>query len=474
MRCYSFKYYILYLLLFLFVVSIPIYSQGEHKSIHEIEYNNHVGKTVHDRKEIIFENNLMKGERLPIKVFGWHPYWAASNDHLAYDYNVLSTIGYFSYNVDPATGTYISIHNWDKTPIIDYAHQLGVKVVLVITNFGYDENDMLLSDPQKTSRLIDESVRLVKKHGGDGINIDFESIRSSQRENLSIFMTELAKELKSEIPEAELSICLPAVYWTDAFDLQVLAAVCDYMLIMGYGYFWAGSVTAGPVAPLVNRTYCVKNSIITNLEAGVPKETLFLGVPWYGIDWQVENHERMAKSTASGKARIFPAMEWLADIHGKIFDDEFKTPWIAYYDGGWRQAWYDDSLSLSYKYQMIESFGLGGIGIWAISYQDDAGVVWRGLRDYFTPTAVNDEVSNDIIIYPNPCRETLNIILPECFLGANEICIMSFEGKVIYENIISNIKELRIDLSELNLSAGLYLCIIKAEKKVFRKHIVIC
>ena len=241
-----------YIHMLIFLLPILLFSQEQDwKGIHHIEYYEHLGKPK-DKLTIPGkpQERTYTGEKPSVHVFGWHPYWADGDEYKYYDYNALHTIGYFSYAVDPATGSYTTIHGWDETPVIEYAHQRDVRVVLVITNFGYDNNDILLSDPQKRATLISESVSLVKEYDGDGINIDFENIRSSQRENLSSFMTALSYELRSVIPEAELSICLPPVYWSDAFDLEVLSDLCDYLIIMGYNYFWSGSSIAGPVAPL--------------------------------------------------------------------------------------------------------------------------------------------------------------------------------------------------------------------------------
>lgn len=432
--------------------------EQDRKGIHQIEYYEHLGKPKdHHTKAIKPKEKTYTGEKPAVQVFGWHPYWAANDEYKFYDYNALHTIGFFSYAVDPGTGSYTTIHGWDKTPIIEYAHQRDVKVVLVITNFGYDNNDILLSDPQKRATLISESVSLVKEHDGDGINIDFENIRSSQRENLSLFMTALSYELKSEIPEAELSICLPAVYWTEAFDLDVLSDVCDYLIIMGYNYFWSGSNIAGPVAPLENRYYCVKNSILDNLEKDVPKHKLYLGVPWYGIDWPVESSDRMSATTGTGTARIFPAMEDLAKTHDKTFDVDFKTPWIAYHDEQWRQAWYDDSLSLSHKYKMVESFGLGGIGIWAISYHDNEGIVWEGIRNYFKATDVSENISNKLSLYPNPCKDYIRLEISEYHNPEMNIKIRDLTGVEIFNTNLFYKNTLLIDFNAVDISPGLYI-----------------
>lgn len=447
-------------------------AQSDSKSVHEIEYYQHLSKPADPKRESLKENITHTGDKLPIKCFGWHPYWASSGDYLNYDYSVLSTIGYFSYNVDPQNGFYTDIHGWDETPIIQYAHSQGVKVVMVITNFGYDNNDMLLSDTQSTNRLIDRSVFLVKKHGGDGINIDFESIRSSQRENLTNFMQNLSNKLKAELPDAELSICLPSVHWTNAFDIRSLSKICDYMIIMGYDYFWSGSENAGPIAPLENRAYCVRNSIIYNLENGATKDKLYLGVPWYGYDWQVESSEKMSKTLSSGVARIYPSMEKLSESHGKQFDIDYKSSWIAYNDNGWRQAWFDDSLSLSYKYGIIDEYDLEGIGIWAISYQDKNGKVWKSIKDFFTASFVFRNESNEISIYPNPCFDLINILIPDHLFSNVDIKIFNLNGELQFVKSYFSKDVIKINLLTKGIPSGVYLIAIESGNNKYLETII--
>ena len=48
-------------------------------------------------------------------VYGWHPYWAGAAAYPKYDYNVLTHIAYFSYEVDTATGGYSTLRGWDTT-----------------------------------------------------------------------------------------------------------------------------------------------------------------------------------------------------------------------------------------------------------------------------------------------------------------------------------------------------------------------
>lgn len=392
----------------------------EHKSIHQLESELHRNDPVKVSEEpsvvVPFLPKAGGASVLARKVYGWHPYWAAASAHLYYDYNALSHIAYFSYETDTATGGYTTIRGWETTPIFAYAHPRGVKVALTVTNFGYDQNDKLLSDTLKQERMITTLISLLKSRSGDGVNFDLELVRNTQRANLVSFMRRASTRIRAEIPLAEISMATPAVDWSGSWDFAQLAQICDYLVVMGYDYYYKGSSTAGPVAPLEGENYNITRTIKTYVEAGVPGQKLLLGVPWYGLDWPVQSSERKSPATGTASSRTYVVAEPMAVSYGKVFDQTTKVPWFAYNNGStWRQVWYDDSASLGMKYGLVNARDLGGIGIWALSYDGGRPEIWNGIKSAFTPTGVETIVEEApqrfelLQNYPNPFNPTTTI-----------------------------------------------------------------
>ena len=54
-------------------------------------------------KSIYIDQTQILEKSPDVEVFGWHPYWMDSNWE-SYPLDLLSTISYFSYKVDPNTG----------------------------------------------------------------------------------------------------------------------------------------------------------------------------------------------------------------------------------------------------------------------------------------------------------------------------------------------------------------------------------
>jgi spore germination protein YaaH len=434
-------------------------------SIHQLEVERHAG----DRME---EPPLLKpaAPLVPLstvlsrRVFGYHPYWAGAEAHLHYDYSALSTIGYFSATVDTLTGGFSSVRSWRTTPLIGYAHERGVKVVLVVTSFGNVFNDAILGNPTKRGALITTIVNEVMAGGGDGVNIDFEQVRATQRANMVTFMRDLASAMRGAVAGAEVSMATPAVDWSNAFDLAELSKICDYLVLMGYDYHWSGAPTAGPVAPLAGESYNVTRSVDTYLAAGVAPEKLLLGVPWYGYDWKVADTTRMAATRGTGTAVVYEAAEQIAQVRGRLFDTATGTAWYRYaVDTVQHQAWYDDSLSLALKYALVNSRGLGGIGIWALSYEGGRSEIWNGIKQAFqVPSGVDvvEKEDNTIRIYPNPARESVHVRTNQTSAGDMSMTLVNALGQSVWRDESGNVDGVT-EIDVRSLPAGSYLLLIR-------------
>ena len=369
----------------IFLINFNLDSQ-ENKipGIHQLEhsyYKTHYESTIEEKS---FQKPIPLQQRttIPIKtVFGYHPYWMNSA-YPNYNYNLLSTIAYFGVDVD-SYGNITDRNDWPLTGLINTAHSYGVKVVLVAINFNQNSLTTLLSNSTNRSRLINNLLYEVTSANADGINIDFERFPVSQKQNLNLFMKALADTFHKHIPNSSVSIALPAVNWSNKFDYYTLATICDALFIMGYNYHWTGSSNAGPVAPLTGwGTYNITWTVNDYLSATQgQKDKIVLGLPYYGIIWPTSSSARGAAAIGSGSSRRYSVAESEAQSTGKLWDAESQTPWYCYQTGNWYQCWYDDSLSLSLKYQLAVDEDLQGLGMWALGYDGNRPELWGALRD---------------------------------------------------------------------------------------------
>ncbi|MES2766583.1 MAG: glycosyl hydrolase family 18 protein [Bacteroidota bacterium] len=408
---------------------------------------------------------LLKTEKLTKKVFGWNPYWM-DTAYKKFDYSTLSTVGYFSYEVDTATGSYSTVRFWKTTQLIPIAHAAGTKVVLTVTNFGNANNQAVLKSPKKRRTMIDSLVSLVKLRNADGVNIDFEAITDQTlRDSLTIFLKDLSVDFHTKIPGSEVSIALPAVDWSRIFDVLAYEKFLDYALIMGYDYHWSTSPIAGPVAPLKSSSLWGANSVTKSVETylskGISPQKLLLAVPYYGFEWPTDGKKIRANTTGPGKSYTYANAEPRAQQFGKLWDDASQTPY--YKVSEFAEGWYDDRASLALKYDLILEKNLGGVGIWALGYDGDKPELNELLKEKFgSQTNIEDDFKNDGFVKfsasPNPFLNSVSI---HCNLFKTEritIQILNMRGQEIAQVFTGELPVgEHVFKSELsNFAAGVY------------------
>ncbi len=325
------------------------------------------------------------------KTFGWHLY-SKGSAYKNYNFSLLWGISYFSYHVDPETGSYKSIHQWKTTALVDSAKVHNTKVFLTVSNFGSTANAKFLADKKAQQTLADSLDVLLKLRNANGINIDFESVPSKSRTAFNEFIVFISEQLKQKNPDYKVSLALYAVDYHKVFDIKTINPYIDFYTLMSYDYYGGFSKHAGPIAPLKSSTTWGKNSMETSvdyyLNEGVNPEKLIVGISYYGGEWQVQD------STIPGEAKKFYTYLPYSTVK-KNYIDSLKVQ--VHYDtlsysnyftlkepgGTLRQIWFDDSLSLAHKYDWIKTKKLSGAGIWALGYDQGDTELWNLLAAKF-------------------------------------------------------------------------------------------
>ncbi len=381
--------------LFLLLLVSGILDAQNHKSIHQIElekydamgYKTDAQWDVYNgHKDLKLPKNS-KSCTLNHIVFGWHPYWMGSA-YNNYQWDKLSDLAYFAYEVDYTDGSAVSTHSFSTASVIDVAKTHGVRVHLTATLFGNFDNFFANSSAQ--SNLINNLVTLVKNRGINGVNIDFEGMGSDNKTQFATFIHNLATELHSQVSGSMLSVCLYAVDWNGVFDFSSLNNDVDLYTIMGYDYYYAGSNEAGPTGQLYtmnNFAYTEARSIEYYKYKGAPLNKLVLGVPYYGYDWATSSTSVPSSTSGSGSSKTIKVVK--DNTNGYYSNPKIEThslsKYYAYTKGGQaHQCWVDDEETMAYKYKVVLQTGIAGIGIWALGYDDGYTEMWDLIGKYFT------------------------------------------------------------------------------------------
>lgn len=326
-----------------------------------------------------------------IKTFGWHIYSNGSS-HYSYNYDLLWGISYFSYGVNPNTGSYKSVHQWKTTTLIDSAKAHGCKVFLTISNFGAKDNATFLKNPQAQTNLIDSVKTLLALRKADGINLDFESVSAKNKSDFTSFINLISSELKKEKADYMISLCLYAVDFGHVFDIKAIDKAVDFYTLMGYDYYGGFSKNAGPVSPLRNSKafgpYSLESSVDYYINAGTVASKIILGLPYYGAEWQVKDSLLVASAQKFISHPPYKNIEKY-DVGLAHLSVHFDSISASSYcnkveaDGAIRQLWFDNRKSLSVKYDWIKEKKLGGVGFWALGYDHGYPELWELLADKF-------------------------------------------------------------------------------------------
>jgi spore germination protein YaaH len=350
--------------------------------------------------------DLKRTNGLKKEIFGYLPYWFVSRWNLI-DYGLVSTVAYFSGEATN-TGSVSTAHGWPVRPgdpsasadvinMIRAAHGHGVRVVLCVTNFTGSEIDAIVSSQTVRSTLISNVLSLVKAGSADGINIDFEGVLNSSKNNLTLFMKELADTFHTNLPGSQVS-CAPADfdlrYNGGDWDLPALAPFVDLFFVQGYGYAYGGGPNSGPVGLLPNTPFWGGLNITTLIDnvvlARIDTSKIVLGLPHYGYRWSTSTPDAKSLTTGAGVAFYYPdALGYVANF-GRQWDALAFNPWYRYQASGqWYQGWYDDPESMSYKYQFALDRNLHGIGMWSLGMDGSNHDIWDVLAYYFADSSTS-------------------------------------------------------------------------------------
>ncbi len=350
-------------------------------------------------KRVYYVKDKKYRKILPEKeVFGWHPYWMG-NAWENYPFELLSTLSFFSYKVDPASGSYSNpeqIQEWRKTALIDSAKLKNTKILLTVSCHGKTNNNEFLGDRGKWSVLIDSVTKLINDRDADGVDLNFEQLPYMKRERFNLFVKQFREQLDNQIngKNPVISVTLPALDSREIFDILELQKYADIMVIMGYDYN-TGNQVQGAVAPLRSaegKNISLSNTVEYYLKNGIDSSKTVLALPYYGSMWtgdvdkngDVESKfER--KVTYREIMNLFSKDVAVNSGTSPFLDKKSMTNYynLIYPDNTTKEIWYDDDYTLGKKFDYAMSKNLKGVGIWALGYDNGFVELWDVIDDRF-------------------------------------------------------------------------------------------
>lgn len=254
--------------------------------------------------------------------------------------------------------------------MIQAAQRTSVSPVLVLTPLGADGrfNNNLIHEvvTSETARetLISNLLQAMEENGFRGVDVDFEYILAEDRDLFTSFVADLRVRMNASGYVVSVALApktsadQPGLLY-EGKDYRGLGEAADEVLLMAYewGYTYGPAMA---VAPL-NKVRQVVEYALTE----IPSEKINLGIPNYGYDWTLPYVKGESKAVTIGHVEAVQiAIENDAPIQ---YDETAQSPYFNYIrDGREHEVWFEDVRSLRAKFNLLNEYGLKGIGVWQI------------------------------------------------------------------------------------------------------------
>ncbi len=336
-------------------------------------------------------------------VYGFHPHWMGTA-WKSYNYKLLSHLSYFAYQIDCETGGIRDIGDFDTTGLFDFARAANPTLRLdltLTTNASGCSSREFLNNPSAVDTCIATTLRLMRAKKLSGICVDFEDIKSRDTLSYGNFLLRLDSAMEREFPGATLSIAGYASGVTSRQNLVRYRDLLDFVVVMGYDYYYAGAKGAGPVAPVGGEDWkhlSLSKTVENYVEGGLPKNKLVLALPYYGYQWSTNSDEFTAQdATSTGKAILYRTLvDQIAsdpDYTRKFESGAESSYFVKKVSDGYLQAWVPDSAAMAAKFDLVLDQELAGTGIWALGYDNGHLALWNLLQAKFMDCRVVPDTS---------------------------------------------------------------------------------
>lgn len=259
---------------------------------------------------------------------------------------------------------------------VEYVHNLGYEVWPLVSDFGMKEEideGSILSSYESRRALIANIMNEIKLYGYEGINIDFEKIKSDYSEDYIQFIRELSVECRRA--EVVLSVDnYPPYNFNRYYNRKAQGECVDYVIVMCYDEHYSGGEKAGSTSSL---KYLV-NGMEGTLEE-VDKEKLIVAVPFYTRLWQIDassewNYDGTETSgtiVSSTACSMEKAQEIIKEYNLNVsWNENTEQEFAEGTVGGYiYQIWLETAASLEIKLDEIIQADIGGVAAWELGFE---------------------------------------------------------------------------------------------------------
>lgn len=255
--------------------------------------------------------------------------------------------------------------------LVNKMHLRGTDVWALVSDFDTNVDFAALYSSKKArTNMVNTLINDAEKYGFDGINLDFENIKSAYAKDYLQFVRELSIACERKGLVLSTDNYKPEAY-NRCYNLKEQSRFVDYVIVMAYDEHYAGT-DAGSVASLP----FVKEAVEDTVQL-VGKEHVIAGIPFYTRIWTTTDG-----NTTSRAVGMQAAVDQLnSDGQVALWNDDCGQ-YVASYTVGnsTRQIWFEEEKSIEAKMQVIQENDVAGVAGWKLGLEKPS--VWSVISKY--------------------------------------------------------------------------------------------
>ena len=324
---------------------------------------------VREQKAVEEHNFLLKNEKITLAWF--QVSGTAGNSSIDNNMSTISGVNVIAptwYSVTDESG---NMSSYASADFVSKMHQRGIDVWALVSDFDTNVDfAQLYSSKAARTNMVNKLVGEAKSYGFDGINLDYENIKSAYAKDYLQFVRELSVACERNGIVLSTDNYKPEAY-NRCYNLKEQSKFVDYVIVMAYDEHYAGT-DAGSVASLP----FVKKAVEDTVQL-VGKEHVIAGIPFYTRIWTTTDG-----NTTSRAVGMQAAVDQLnSDGQVALWNDDCGQ-YVASYTVGnaTRQIWFEEEKSIEAKMQVIQENNVAGVAGWKLGLEKSS--VWPVISKY--------------------------------------------------------------------------------------------
>ena len=324
---------------------------------------------VREQKAVEEHNFLLKNEKITLAWF--QVSGTAGNSSIDNNMSTISGVNVIAptwYSVTDESG---NMSSYASADFVSKMHQRGIDVWALVSDFDTNVDfAQLYSSKAARTNMVNKLVGEAKSYGFDGINLDYENIKSAYAKDYLQFVRELSVACERNGIVLSTDNYKPEAY-NRCYNLKEQSKFVDYVIVMAYDEHYAGT-DAGSVASLP----FVKEAVEDTVQL-VGKEHVIAGIPFYTRIWTTTDGNTTSKAVG-----MQAAIDQLnSDGQVALWNDDCGQ-YVASYTVGssTRQIWFEEEKSIEAKMQVIQQENTAGVACWKLGLEKST--VWSVISQY--------------------------------------------------------------------------------------------